>query len=127
MNKVDFSKIRNLLGKSQKQMSQLMGVSLKAIQSFEQGWRNIPVHVERQALMLLTMKKGFSQERPCWEIMSCPAKTKEKCPAWEFQSGRLCWFINGTICHGEPQTSWEKKMVLCRACPVFMSLLQIDE
>jgi len=43
-------------------MAQLLGTSLKAIQSFEQGWRNIPVHIERQMLFLLasmnTQNKG---------------------------------------------------------------------
>ena len=48
MNKKEFSQIRNQLGKTQMQMAQLLGVSLKAIQSFEQGWREIPVHAERQ-------------------------------------------------------------------------------
>ena len=49
----EFSSIRAYLGKTQKELAQLLGTSLKAIQSFEQGWRRIPVHVERQVLFLL--------------------------------------------------------------------------
>jgi DNA-binding XRE family transcriptional regulator len=41
MDKKRFAKIRVYLGKTQKQMAQLMGTSAKAIESFEQGWRNI--------------------------------------------------------------------------------------
>jgi hypothetical protein len=33
--------------------------------------------------------------------------------------GHLCWFINGTICHGKVQESWSKKMTVCRKCEVF--------
>ena len=56
MNKNRFAKIRAYLGKTQKQMAQLMGTSAKAIQSFEQGWRNITPHIERQMYFLLSQK-----------------------------------------------------------------------
>ena len=47
MDKKRFTQIRAYLGKTQKQMAQLMGTSNKAIESFEQGWRNITPHIER--------------------------------------------------------------------------------
>ena len=50
MNRKEFSRIRQHLGKTQKEMAQLLGTSVKAIQSFEQGWRSVPGHIERQAL-----------------------------------------------------------------------------
>ena len=53
MDKEEFSEIRRQLGKTQKQMAQLLATSQKAIESFEQGWRNIPVHIERQVFFLL--------------------------------------------------------------------------
>jgi DNA-binding XRE family transcriptional regulator len=119
----EFSHIRRQLGKTQAQMAQLLGTSLKAIQSFEQGWRRVPVHIERQVLFLLAMRKTHDREHePCWVIERCPGETRRKCPAWEFQSGRLCWFINGTICHGEVQGSWREKMETCRKCMVFRSI-----
>ena len=125
MKSKDFSSIRKKMKRTQKQMSEILGVSLKAIQSYEQGWRRIPAYVERQALFLLAMKTG-TRERisPCWEIRGCPRKIRETCPAWEFESGHICWFINGTICQGEPQGSWSQKMVLCRRCEVFVSFMK---
>ncbi len=66
MKKSEFSTIRRYLGKTQSEMAQLLGVSSKAIQSFEQGWRNIPVHAERQALFLLALKKLRKKDRLCW-------------------------------------------------------------
>ena len=124
MGKKEFSTARQYLGKTQSQMAQLLGVSLKAIQSFEQGWRNIPVHIERQALFLLASKKSPPQkERPCWVIRKCLMEIRQNCPAWEFQVGNLCWFINGTICQGRTQESWQKKMKICRQCKVFQTMV----
>jgi hypothetical protein len=37
------------LGKTQKQMARLLGISIRTIQSYEQGLRKIPVHTERQS------------------------------------------------------------------------------
>ena len=120
MEKAEFSSIRHHLGKTQSEMAQLLGTSLKAMQSFEQGWRNIPVHIERQVLFLLAMKRdGNKKMRPCWVTEKCPKATRQKCPAWEFQIGHLCWFVNGTICHGEVKESWKEKMKICRECEVF--------
>jgi hypothetical protein len=120
MNKIEFSKIRHHLQKTQNQMAQLLGSSPKAIQSFEQGWRNIPAHAGRQALFLLVMKRDQNKRKgPCWKLKKCPRETKESCPAWEFHVGHLCWFINGTICEGKAQGSWDRKMRVCRKCGVF--------
>ena len=123
MKKSEFSTIRRYLGKTQSEMAQLLGVSSKAIQSFEQGWRNIPVHAERQALFLLALKKLQKKDRPCWVIRKCPSEIKQNCPAWELQVGQLCWFINGTICQGQVQERWQKKMKICQQCKVFRNTL----
>ncbi len=128
MGKKEFSTARQYLGKTQGQMAQVLGVSLKAIQSFEQGWRNIPVHIERQVLFLLASKKSPPRGgRPCWVIRKCLMETKRNCPAWEFQVGHLCWFINGTICHGQVQENWQKKMKICRQCKVFRTMLPFNK
>jgi DNA-binding XRE family transcriptional regulator len=124
MNKEEFSQIRHHLGKTQKEMARLLGISIKAVQSFEQGWRNVPVHTERQSLLLLSLKtSGTKRTRNCWTMKKCPQETKKCCPAWEFKAGRLCWCINGTICHGDVQKSWPQKMKICRKCEVFQSAL----
>ena len=126
VGKKEFSTARQYLGKTQNQMAQVLGVSLKAIQSFEQGWRNIPVHIERQVLFLLASNKSPSRkERPCWVIRKCLMEIRQNCPAWEFQVGNLCWFINGTICQGRTQESWQRKMKICRQCKVFQTIVPI--
>ena len=126
MDKSEFSRIRQHLGKTQKQLAQLLGGSLKAIQSFEQGWRNIPVHTERQALFLLALRESANKRtRPCWAVRKCPEEIKQNCPAWELKSGYLCWFINGTICHGKVQQDWKTKIKVCRRCEIFRSILRL--
>jgi DNA-binding XRE family transcriptional regulator len=127
MNKKQLSLIRRYFGKTQKQMAQLLGLSIKAIQSFEQGWRSVPVHIERQLLLLLSLKKSRAKSnRPCWLVKNCSMETRKACPAWEFNAGHLCWCINGTICQGSPQRSWAKKIQICRKCEVFRSMLPLD-
>ena len=123
MNKKEFSQIRRDLGKTQKQMAQLLGTSLKAIQSFEQGWRDIPAYVERQALFLMALKSSQNKRTgPCWVVKRCSEKIRQQCSAWELQAGHLCWFINGTICEGTVRKSWQEKMKICRQCAVFVRL-----
>ena len=123
MNNGEFKNFRQQLEKTQKQMSQLLGVSLKAIHSYEQGWRTIPPAVERQLYFLVSRKNiGTNGSKACWRIKKCPAARKKQCPAWEFKSGNLCWFINGTICEGTIHKHWKEKMEVCRTCEVFTSL-----
>lgn len=125
MDKKEFSQIRRELRKTQTQMAQLLGTSPKAIQSFEQGWRSVPVHVERQVLFLMALKcTQGKMARPCWVVRRCSEEMRQNCPAWELQAGHLCWFINGTICEGTVQESWQEKMRLCRQCRVYLSLFQ---
>jgi hypothetical protein len=119
MNKKEFSNIRHALGKSQEEMAKLLGISTKAIQSFEQGWRKVPVYAERQMYFLMYLKKHPEKQKSCWVLNQCPKETRERCPAWEFKASHLCWFINGTICHGTVQKNWQKKIAFCRKCEVF--------
>lgn len=116
-----FVEIRRYLGKTQAEMAQLLGTSVKAVQSFEQGWRKIPPHAERQSLFFLS-KKTAGQRGPCWEAMKCPEERKLRCPAWEFQAGDLCWFISGTLCQGVANKTWAEKMQRCWECGFFVSI-----
>jgi len=124
MNNHDFFHFRKELGKTQKEMAELLGTSLKAVHSYEQGWRNIPVSVERQILFLTSKKlEKIKKLSPCWKVKKCPSELKKRCPAWEFKAGTMCWFINGTICEGGVQKDWGKKMSICKKCDVFAVLL----
>ncbi len=71
MKSKNFKDIRAKLSKTQKELAQLLGVSIKAIHSYEQGWRKIPHHVERQLLFLLsrTIMANGKQANACWDIL----------------------------------------------------------
>lgn len=123
MNSEQFSEARAKLGKTQKVLSDLLGVSLKAVQSYEQGWRAVPIHVERQLYFLLVNQRGNKpgKRKDCWTLKKCDCK--KECPAWEFQAGHLCWFLSGTRCECAADKSWKEKMEICRNCKVLTSLL----
>lgn len=125
MRSTQFSSARAYLGKTQNELAQLLGTSLKAVQSFEQGWRKVPVHVERQVLFLLAHHPPVSGKSKlnCWTAMKCSKEIRQGCPAWEYRLGHLCWFINGTLCRGSVQRTWQKKMLLCRKCEIFQSVM----
>ncbi len=124
MNTEEFLEARKKLGKTQKQLAELLGVSIKAVHSYEQGWRAIPSHIERQMFFLLTrIRDDGKKPKPCWVVKKCPPSRRNRCPAWEFQAGKLCWFINGTICECQVKKSWKDKMSICRQCEVLSSLL----
>lgn len=123
MDSKEFVTIRKKLDKTQKQIASLLAISLKAVCSYEQGWRTIPSHVERQ-LIFLNARKSFRRKEisNCWDIKNCPDEKKKACPAWEFGSGQFCWFINGTICDNRTYKTWEEKLGVCRSCSVMKKI-----
>ncbi len=124
MESEEFKSFRQRMSKTQKQMGQLLGISLKAVKSYEQSWRFIPPYVERHMLFLISrMKETKKYRKPCWVIKNCPPVIKKQCPAWEFKAGDLCWFINGTMCCSGACKEWKDKMKCCRSCEVLIPLL----
>lgn len=122
MTKAELRERRAAMGKTQREVAELLGVSLRAIHSFEQGWRKIPVHVERQVYFLAMLARRAKKPATlCWTVKRCPPNLRTKCPAWELKAGDLCWFINGTICQGKAQRTWKAKMDVCRRCKVFIA------
>jgi MOSC domain-containing protein YiiM len=120
----EFAHLRKALNKTQKEVATLLGTSLKAVHSYEQGWRTIPVHVERQMLFLYLRRRDAPQKpHACWKIKRCSSEHRSRCPAWEFRAGTLCWFISGTICEGTVQGHWREKIAMCRDCEVLAPLL----
>ena len=122
MENTDFSKIRNALGRTQNQMAQILCVSPKAVQSFEQGWRKVPTKIEREMLLLLSLKSSVRSARACWEVKACPNKWRSNCIVWELQIGDFCWYFSGTLCQGQVKKSWNEKIKLCRQCEVYQSM-----
>ncbi|MCX7597825.1 MAG: helix-turn-helix domain-containing protein [Armatimonadetes bacterium] len=117
--------IRQRLGLSQADFAQLLGFSVRTIQSVEQGWRKPSAALRRMALLfLITHLQGPRLAKICcWEERSCPPELRENCVAYRCGQGHLCWFLTGTLCGGRRCRSWAQKEKLCLACPVFHHLL----
>ena len=125
MKSKEFVKGRQVLEKTQKQLAEILCISPKSIQSFEQGWRNIPVHIEREMLLLLSLKHHQGQgARFCWNIKHCPFEWKANCIVWELKAGHLCWFLSGTYCQGKFRKCWNEKMKTCRKCEVYQAMFE---
>jgi len=123
MDKKEFSQIRHILGRTQEQLASLLCISPKAIQSFEQGWRKIPAHIEREMLLLLSLKRSADRRaQPCWDIKNCPDDWRNNCIVWELQARHFCWFLNGTFCQGSIHKKWAEKIQLCKECEVYQSM-----
>ena len=119
---IEFVTLRKQLGFTQKQLAQLLVTSLKAVRSYEQGWRTIPQNIERQLLLLTSMRHTSGRNASiCWNVKKCPHERRSHCPAWKLKAGNFCWFINGTICEGEPHANWAEKIKICQKCRMFRS------
>ena len=121
----DLRKVREALGKSQSQMAWLLGVSTRAVQSYEQGWRPPSHLVQRFAVLLLYLsrREGAPKLAPCWEARKCSPELRAKCPAYELGAGDLCWLIPGPRCKDNGDGRWERKIDDCEDCAVMQAWL----
>lgn len=126
-NGVNIRAIRQELGMSQAQLAQLVGFSVRAIQSVEQGWRNAGPALEKSALLLIMShrRSGEMPRQHCWELTSCPPAQRDGCITYRTGQGHLCWFLSGTLCTKQLQT-WEEKRAVCLDCHVFRTLMGGD-
>jgi hypothetical protein len=128
MDSIEFISFRVLLDKTQEQLAELIGVSVRAVRSYEQGWRTIPAYVERQMIFLVYLLNGSGKvHRPCYIVKKCSKERKINCPTWQYKLGALCWMINGTICEGTPQHNWQEKITICRSCEVLSPYLMTKD
>lgn len=127
MDKVIFARARALLGKSQKELARLLGVSLKAVESYEQGWRNIPSNVERMVYFLLFKlnQEAFAPVAPCWTLTSCPEEARRDCVAHVAGEGHFCWFFTGGLCVSARASGEGERH--CYRCAVFNKLKNLVE
>ncbi len=115
--------IRRIMGRTQKEMASAFGISEKAVQSYEQGWRKVPVRVMIQLLVLLALyRKQTIDDAPCWEIRNCSPPQREKCASFTVGHGQFCWFVGSKECHPYSPASSES-LFACMDCPVIQRLL----
>ncbi len=118
--------LRTELKLSQRDMAELLGVSTKSIQSYEQGWRKVTPHIEQMLLLHAILHRGpdLKREPPCWQQTKCDPTIRSSCPAVSMSGPGFCWLVTGTYCHGERTGSWQAKRRRCLACVVLKRLIQ---
>jgi hypothetical protein len=60
-------------------------------------------------------------------LNQCDLTLRSRCPSFRIHHGGFCWFVTGTLCHGEPSGSWSAKRARCLKCQVLQMLLKRPE
>ena len=116
--------IRAILGRTQKEMSVALGIAEKTVQSYEQGWRDVPSRVMIQLLVLLALyRRQTMDDVPCWEIRECSPEQREQCASFQVSRGQFCWFVGAAHCHPRNRDGDPGPILPCMQCPVIKRLL----
>ena|GEM_PF-319611 len=116
-------RIRKGLGLTQQGLAQSLGISTKAVQSYEQGWREVPGRVMMQVLVLCAVhRRSYEDETPCWEIKGCSSEERQTCISYTLGNGRFCWFLTARMAKSEAAAP-DPDMQQCLRCPVLERLL----
>lgn len=119
---ISVKRIRRSLGMTQATLAKTLGVSIRAIQSYEQGWRETPTPLMMQLLVLLAAYRSAERgEKPCWEVTKCSAENRLHCPC-RYTAGSLCWLVSGRMC-GITEKDEAASLETCLNCPVVHRLL----
>jgi DNA-binding XRE family transcriptional regulator len=118
--------IRKALGKNQGEFAALLGMSKRAVQSYEQGWRPVPDHIVKCAALLVFLKwrKAHRKQAACWDILKCPAAVRSRCRVYEFAAGDLCWLLIGCRCEVKAKRARRDPLAGCRECEVMQQWLK---
>ncbi len=112
--------IRRSLAKSQSELADMLHISVRTVQSYEQGRRNIPPRVQELAGVLLYLERRREQRKlqPCWEIRNCHPSVRGECRAYQLEAGDFCWLVTGNDCGDQKLESRGAKLEKCGQCPV---------
>ena len=119
-------RVREELGLSQQGLADLIGVSLRTVQSCEQGWRRPTAALERSLLLLLLASRNGPDlgKRACWDSSGSPPDACEQCLVRRSRQGHLCWLLTGNVCKGRRLRSWSSKKAVCGECRFLRRLLR---
>lgn len=125
-DRLDIKAVRDELGLSQAELADMAGVSVRAVQSCEQGWRRPSPALEKTIILLLMAHRYGSTlpEVKCWEVMDCVPERCENCISRRTAQGHLCWFLHGTLCAEPRHQDWESKRGQCLSCAFLKQLLK---
>jgi transcriptional regulator with XRE-family HTH domain len=118
--------LRKVLGVSQSRMAAMLGVSTRAVQSYEQGWRKTPAMVQKLAGFLLAEQwRGHNPDaQPCWEIKHCSDELRETCPTFQLNASHCCWLIKPNCPDLPPKAPWAARLSHCGQCEAGARMVQ---
>jgi len=90
------------------------------VQSYEQGWREVPTHIMVQLLVLAAVYYTGGERKKCWEIMGCTPESMKTCPCCK-TDGMLCWLVTGR--QSAPCKDGNNDISACLECPVVQQIL----
>ena len=116
-------RIRRIVKLTQAQFGHVLGISSKAIQSYEQCWRPVPIRVVVQALTLLAVyRMRDGKVKPCWEIKPCSIGERNTCTSYTIGEGKFCWFVTPRHCFPKGRKG-QPMLFPCPTCQVVLNLL----
>jgi DNA-binding transcriptional regulator YiaG len=111
-------RLRRLLDVTQTELAAALDISAKAVQSYEQGWRDTPLRIVKQMLTLVAMNRtDKEQAKPCWIVRSCDPEHVETCPANKITHGHYCWSVASKSC-AKAQGDADPSVLGCLDCDV---------
>lgn len=114
--------VRRALGMTQSEFADVLGVSARAVQSYEQGWRAVPFSTYLHMFAVLaSARRSALGDKPCWEVTGCPESKRAACRSPRLNSGLFCWLVAGRSCGG--RGGRKKGQPQCADCPVIRRLL----
>jgi len=118
--------LRDALGWTQAEAAHFLGISKKAVESYEQGWRNPPQNICKQMLTLLAIQRGYPDGyKRCWEVMRCSPAVRDECFCARKMDGHFCWLTCQANKHQCIEGRFEK-LSCCLHCPVVQNLLHAE-
>jgi len=122
----DIKAIREEMGLSQQEIAAQLGISVRTVQSCEQGWRSLGVSLEKCLLLMWMSHRHGVQlaQMHCWEVKHCSQEHRERCFTYLARQGFMCWFLTSNACECRQFKDWDEKKAYCRQCAFFQQLFR---
>ena len=119
----EFKRLRGIMKWTQAEAAHFLGVSKKAVESYEQSWRTPPDTLWKEFLLIIALKRGYPDGyKRCWEVMRCSPAACESCFCARNMRGLFCWATCQATC-GRHLGGHGKKIADCLTCPVARQFL----
>ncbi|MFO1522672.1 MAG: hypothetical protein U1F77_10655 [Kiritimatiellia bacterium] len=120
-----FHCLREAMGWTRQETASILGLSRKAVESYELAWRKVPDRVWKQALTVAAIQRKYPLgTQPCWELTHCRDEVRESCLCRKLTDGRFCW-MTVTKCCRLSLRGEEMGFKQCLSCPVVRQFVQV--